>query len=239
MYRQLASLEQDLYLVYQPIVHRLSKERHDMTEFEVLLRSRRDDRYPAEFMDFLLASEARNSQLMTWYSGQMQRVLRKHPTYRFSLNIHPQQLSLPSTWVFLESLVEWTKHIQIEVTEKPYLASCESVEADRPSLCQSLQAIKQLGFSLSFDDVGSGLNTLEVISKNIEAVSTLKFSIFNFRHIAPELLKHFIIAWHIYADHYQIRLIVEGVETERMADYLLANGIEWQQGYYWAKQVAL
>lgn len=242
MHCQLATLRNDLYLVFQPIVQRLTSQNSAMTEFEVLLRSKEQGhRYPADFMDFLIASDEGNGQLLSWYSEEMVLVFEKHPTYHFSINLHPQQLFHPSTWVFLESLETWTDRIQIEVTEKPFLVSSnEAVEAATGSqLFQRMRTINDMGFRLSFDDVGSGLNTLEMIANHVADVTTLKFSVYNFRNIAPEVLKHFIIAWRIFADTYQIRLIVEGVETKSMADYLFANGINWQQGYYWAEKVAL
>lgn len=240
MHHQLATLRNDLYLVFQPIVRRLSPQKHEMTEFEVLLRTKRSHQYPGDFMDFLISAEERNGYLMDWYSEEMIRIFKKHAFYRFSINLHPQQLLHQSTWVFLESLSEWTDRIQIEVTEKPFLTSAEEDETEAGlSLCECMQVINHMGYRLSFDDVGSGLNTLEMITKNIADVSTLKFSVYNFRHIAPDVLKQFIIAWRIFADTYQIRLVVEGVETQGMADYLFANGIEWQQGYYWADKIAL
>ncbi len=239
MHHQIDSLRNDLYLVFQPIVRRLSSHNSDMTEFEVLLRTIRSHTYPDDFMDYLIATDERNGELMAWYSEEMIQIFEKHPTYRFSINLHPQQLIHSSTWVFLKSLNNWRDRIQIEVTEKPFLASCKEEEAAGPSLCESMRAINQMGYRLSFDDVGTGVNSLEMVALNIRGVSTLKFSVQNFRHIAPEVLNHFITAWRAFSDFYKIRLVVEGVETQSMADYLFANGIEWQQGYYWADKVAL
>ena len=238
MQSQLASLRNDLYLVYQPIVRRITTRETEMTEFEVLLRTKRNHRYPGDFMDFLISSENRNRQLLEWYSEEMIRIIQKHPTYRFDINIHPQQLTHPSTWVFLESLLEWKDRIQIEMTEKPFQQSCTETSDDH-SLCNQIKAIQKLGYRISLDDVGSGINTLELIADRMTGVSTLKFSIHNFRRISPEVLKHFIIAWRIFADSYGLRIVVEGIESQFVADYLFSNGIEWQQGYYWAEKIDL
>lgn len=238
MQRQLASLKNDLYLVYQPIVHRITTRETEMTEYEVLLRTKRNHRYPGDFMDFLISSENRNRQLMEWYSEEMIRILHKQPTYRFAINIHPQQLTHLSTWEFLERLSEWKDRLQIEMTEKPFLQSCEG-PSDEHSLCSQMEAIQKLGYRISLDDVGSGINTLELVAGRMRDVTTLKFSIHNFRRISPDVLKHFIIAWRIFADNYGLRIIVEGVENQTVSDYLFANGIEWQQGYYWGEKIDL
>lgn len=224
--------------MFQPIVRRLSMNRHEMQEFEVLLRTKRTNRFPKDLVDLLVASEEGNQLFLAWFSGEMIRVLHSYPEYHFSINLHPQQLGYLSTKVFLESLQPWTDQVHFEITERPVINPTKNFGATI-DFSDHLTAMVAMGYHICFDDVDSGLNTLDLISRNVENISTLKFSIFNFRHLPQEVLNAFIIAWRVFADHYQLRLVVEGVEEQHMSDYLYQNGIIWQQGYYWAEHIRL
>lgn len=228
----------DLYLVFQPIINLKCRKFSENTEFEVLLRSKSAGGYPGELMDKYIEIEVLNKYLLTWYLSEMVFYCQKHPNYIFNVNIHPQQFLHTSTWEFLTALKEYAKQVNIEITEKPF-----SVEEIRQfpidHISSFIKGVKSLGFKVSFDDVGSGQNSLEMVAKNIEQVDCLKFSLHTFRFMEQETVAMFLRAWHQLAHDNNIRIVVEGIEDETMSQFLFEKGIHLQQGYYWAKAVAL
>lgn len=231
-------LKNELYLVFQPIMHIISDDKQEMTEFEVLLRSKKTHRYPMDMMDEFILFEEKNKELLDWYEEELIYFCQKYPTYTFNFNIHPQQFFHQSTWNFLIRLKKFSKQINIELTEKPIVT-----EASQTSIQYYMERytsqIRSLGYKICFDDIGSGQNSLELISRNIEAITCLKFSLQAFKQTDMKILRQFLIAWQQLACKYHIRLVVEGIEDREVSKELFNQGIHWQQGYYWAKAVDL
>ena len=113
-----SSIREDLYLVFQPIIQLISKDRKEITEFEVLLRSKTTGAYPGNLMDQFITSEELNKHFLSWYLEEMEVHCQRYPDYVFNVNIHPQQFLHSSTWCFLKKLREYTHQVNIEITEK-------------------------------------------------------------------------------------------------------------------------
>lgn len=232
------SLKNELYLVFQPIIHIVSEEKSEMTEFEVLLRSKNTHRYPKDMMDMFILFEDKNKELLDWYEEELIHFCQKYPTYTFNFNIHPQQFLHPSTWGFLKRLKKSSHQINIELTEKPIVTDIDEA-VHQCCMQQYIRQIKALGYKISFDDIGCGQNTLDLVSGNIDAVSCLKFSLQSFKKADKMTVQLFLKAWHHLALTHQIRMVVEGIEDRVVSKELFKQGIHWQQGYYWAKTVNL
>ena len=102
-----------------------------------------------------------------------------------------------------------------------------------------IEEIHSLGYKVSIDDVATGQDTLELVLKNIDSISSLKFPLRAFKELDLDILLLFLDSWHGLAKRYGKTFIVEGVENERVAKKLYDRGIVWQQGYYWGKSVEL
>lgn len=235
---QYETQKNDFYLEFQPIIHVFPKGRYEMTYFEVLLRSRHSHRYPEDLVDFYITCEERNHLLVDWYASQLMTLCEKYPQYTFNYNIHPQQLIYASTWRYLDQLKGFSKQIHIEITERlvPVDFAVEGVSFKMETFIQKIQG---LGYKVSIDDVSTGQNTLELVMNNIDYISSLKFSLLSFNNLEVETLELFLDAWQSLTQKHDIKLIVEGVESQEDSQKLFERGIVWQQGYYWAKSVDL
>lgn len=232
------SIREDLYLVFQPIIRLKAKGRKEITEFEVLLRSKATGAYPGELMDQYTATEVLNKLLLTWYSEELICHCQKHPNYVFNVNIHPQQFLHPSTWDFLKEMKDYARQINIEMTERPFFMDSNRTHPIN-YVSTIIRKMHSLGYKVSFDDVGSGLNSLDLVARNIDQVDCLKFSLHSFRYVDKKTIDLFLIAWHHLAESHNVKIVVEGVEDAAMSEKLYDLGIDWQQGYYWAKTVNL
>lgn len=228
----------DFYLVFQPIIRVLSDEKVERTHFEILLRSKESQVFPGELVDFFTAGEERNRLFLDWYEGQLIDLCERYPDYTFYLNTHPHQLKYLSTWDFLEKLKAYARQIQIEITEKP--VNFDRVDiVDEAQTYEFFRRVKDMGFQLNFDDVGTGQNSLEFIAKHIDLISTLKFSIRAFEPLDEAAVLKFLYSWKHVADSNNLNFIVEGIETKELAQSLYNTGIEWQQGFYWDRTISL
>ena len=233
-----SSIREDLYLVFQPIIQLISKDRKEITEFEVLLRSKTTGAYPGNLMDQFITSEELNKHFLSWYLEEMEVHCQRYPDYVFNVNIHPQQFLHSSTWCFLKKLREYTHQVNIEITEK-HICSDDYQLIPHQCIGTFIKELRLLGYKVGFDDVGSGSNSFEMVSKNIDHIDCLKFSLHSFRYVNKETVDLFLRAWHHLANSHDVKIVVEGVEDAAMSEKLFARGIHWQQGYYWAKTASL
>lgn len=235
MYDEHETQIESFYLIFQPIIHILSNSEYEMARFEILLRSREDDCYPEKLINTYIKSEESNKIFLEWYADQVTKLCQKYPNYIFNLNLHPEQFLLPSTENFLHALKPFARQIYIEITEKSFSED----GLNEAKLSELLEFITTLGYKISLDDVGTGRNTVEIVSRNIQAIASIKFSLIPFSDSEHLALKRCIEKWLLLADANQVCFVAEGIESRKVAECLYKLGIIWQQGYYWGKSVEL
>ena len=123
-----------------------------------------------------------------------------------------------------------TSYIEIEITES-------YDDEDMQALMRFEQRMHELGVDLSVDDFGSGFSSIKMI-KNIVA-DTIKLDKSIIDGIGNEGPDDIIIS-HIISmiNNLGKKVIAEGVETEKQADYLRLNGCNNIQGFLFAKPCA-
>lgn len=235
LYDEYETQLESFYLIFQPIIHILSNSEYEMTCFEILLRTREGDCYPEKLINTYIKSEESNKIFLEWYADQVTKLCQKYPHYLFNLNLHPEQFLLPSTKIFLHALKPFARRICIEITEKSFSEDA----LNEAKLSELLEFITTLGYKISLDDVGTGRNTLELVSRNIQAIASIKFSLIPFSDTEHLTLKRCIEKWLLLADTNHVCFVVEGIESRKIAECLYELGIIWQQGYYWGKSVEL
>ncbi|WP_320164506.1 EAL domain-containing protein [uncultured Trichococcus sp.] len=220
----------DLYIVCQPIM--LCSHTNVIDGYEVLLRSKQQRRFPEKTFMWFIEEEERNSELMAYYSRELAKIMEIHSNTKLSLNLHPKQLQHPSTWDFLDTISAMKRNVSIELTEH----YCEFDRPDREDYLQNyILKLKKKGFSVAIDDVGSGQNNFELVARNIPNITTIKFSLLKFRDLNEQVLFNFLNSWLSLSQQYQLKLIVEGIESESLSNELKNLGMVYQQGYYHGK----
>jgi EAL domain-containing protein (putative c-di-GMP-specific phosphodiesterase class I) len=227
---KMQELLDDLYLVCQPIM--LCSHTNVIDGYEILLRSKKQHRFPEKMFLWFIEEDQRNSKLMTYYSKELEKLMDIHSDIKLSLNLHPKQLQHTSTWDFLDTISFMKKNISIELTEH----YCEFNPAEVEDKLQLyITKLKNKGFSLAIDDVGSGQNNFELVTRNIQNIATIKFSLLKFRDLNEKVLFNFLHSWFYLSQQYHLKMIVEGIECEGVSDKLKKLGMVYQQGYYHGK----
>lgn len=117
----------------------------------------------------------------------------------------------------------------LEITESAYTQ-------DSMQIIDTVNQLRQLGFSIEMDDFGTGYSSLNMISRlPIDALKLdMQFIREAFNNGGDTGMIEVIIG---IADYLKVPVIAEGVETEEQLKALKAIGCDIVQGYYFSKPV--
>ncbi|WP_039055714.1 EAL domain-containing protein [Enterobacter sp. Bisph1] len=118
------------------------------------------------------------------------------------------------------------EQIKIEVTERGFI--------DVPKTTPVIQAFRQAGYEVAIDDFGTGYSNLHnLYSLNVDILKIDKSFIDT---LTTNSTSH-LIAEHIIemAQSLRLKIIAEGVETAEQVSWLLKRGVQFCQGWYFAK----
>ncbi len=153
-----------------------------------------------------------------------------HDTAGLSVNVSPRQFSQPD---FVERLARHLgQHaiqagcLELEITENLLIRDIGDIE-------RKLNALRELGVSLSIDDFGTGYSSLRYLQRL--PIDTLKIDQAFVQRIATNrndaIIVETIIAM---ARHLDLYTIAEGVETQAQLDILATRGCDAYQGYLYS-----
>ncbi|MCY1272541.1 diguanylate cyclase (GGDEF) domain protein [compost metagenome] len=223
-----------LQLHYQPKV-RLSDQQ--VIGFEALLRWRHPEKGmipPSEFIPLAESTELIHP-LTHWVLDEALRQSRDWSERglgsRLAINISANNLRNPQFVSELQALLE--RHqvaaelIELEVTEGTLL--------EDPELAlRSLQAIRDLGVTLSIDDFGTGYSSLAYLKRL--PVQVLKIDRTFVSAMTSNLSDAMIVQSTVALGHnFGMQLVAEGVEDAETAAALLRLGCDIAQGYFFGR----
>ncbi|PKQ71926.1 EAL domain-containing protein [Aeromonas sobria] len=132
---------------------------------------------------------------------------------------------------FLEHFAPGKVVLVLELTERELLV------AD-PQTLSLFRQLDEMGVKLAIDDFGTGHSSLAYLQQF--HVDYLKIDQSFIARIGTESLSEHIVDNVIdLATRLGLALVAEGVETERQADYLRAKGVDYLQGYLFARPMPL
>ena len=122
------------------------------------------------------------------------------------------------------------KWLELEVTESVMMKDCAHSQ-------DVLEKLRELGIRISLDDFGTGYSSLGLL-KNLP-IDTLKIDR-SFVKDLPEDRDAGAIAATVItlAKRMSLDVVAEGVETQEQLDFLIAEGCETIQGYFFSKPMA-
>ena len=241
---RLALAEDQLFVVYQPVVGLLGPERADgsvdrSAGVEALVRWQHPTRGvvpPFEFIgiaeecglicalgDFVLATACR--QFMQW-----QTLLGSRAPRLLAVNLSRAQLAQPG-WVdyvaeLLRSIGMAPAQLQLEVTE--------SLAAQDENVQTCLHALKALGLSLALDDFGTGYSSLACLHQlpvDIVKIDRSFVCQADTSHHHRVLIEATVRVAHSLG----MRTVAEGIETEAQAEVVRAMQCDKGQGYLFSR----
>jgi len=117
--------------------------------------------------------------------------------------------------------------IMFEVTEGEQIT-------DQIKLKRIFESYAKRGFITAIDDFGSGYAGLNWLTNLTPAV--LKLDMELIRHINQDSVKQAVLKGILtVCDQLGTKVLAEGIESKHELDYLISVGVNWFQGYYFAK----
>lgn len=152
-----------------------------------------------------------------------------------SVNVSRVNAGNPNLIGVLNGLIEKynidKKYLELEITETIYYD-------DQKLLINTLESLKEFGYTLLMDDFGAGFSSLNMLQNT--PFDTLKIDK-NFLNDTLITDKGKKIIFHTISLSNDIGMdtVAEGVETREQAEYLLKCGCNVAQGYYYSKPVTV
>ena len=234
-------MEQALYtqeftIVLQPKVNLLTEKVEGAEALVRWYRPNGEGVYPDEFIP-LFEQNGFIIRLDLYMFEEICKLIRQwqhggvRPLPRVSVNI--SQVTLLSEGL-CETLMEIikgcqvsTKYIELELTESAFSTNMEKA-------MQVVAKLKQLGFSISLDDFGSGYSSFNMLKDIHVDVIKIDKEFLN-HHVLTEndieIIRHIVDI----AKVLKMKTVIEGVETKEQVDVLREIGCNLAQGYYFAK----
>jgi sensor c-di-GMP phosphodiesterase-like protein len=161
---------------------------------------------------------------------EMSPVLREHPHLHLGINLTAQHLSRSDSPALLRSYFSEAtippKNILLEATER------QAMEGDDPR--RVMGQLRAEGFEIALDDFGTGYSSLSYLSEF--KFQYLKIDASFIRRIGRDSVNTSVLDAIIeMGKALNVKLIAEGVETRDQAMFLHAKGVQYAQGWLYAK----
>jgi diguanylate cyclase (GGDEF)-like protein len=230
--------DQEFFLVYMPLVNAQTRK---IEGFEVLLRwvsSKLGFVGPDEFVPIAEAKGLFHmvDQWVVTNAIKFYAELRQRLGYDFKLSVNLSSAQLNETKIVGTLLNASKKYdvspnfIQLEMTETLNVEYTEKADA-------LLNVLKDLGFQIAIDDFGTGHTALLQLVEYPAQMIKFDKAFFD-KAMLPEnrkMLEPLIKLCHSQG----LKVTVEGVETQEMADYLQSISCDFLQGYYFGKPATM
>jgi len=156
-----------------------------------------------------------------------------HSNVLVSINLSSQDLTDNNFINVVKSkLIKYNvdiSNIQFEITESSYLENFEYSN-------EFFNQIKEMGGSIALDDFGTGYSSLSYLTKiDIDTIKIDRTFVNQYDRSEKDtaVLKAILDL----SKRLGLKVCSEGIETAAQANYLIANGGDEMQGYYFAKPV--
>ncbi|MDR2266242.1 MAG: GGDEF domain-containing phosphodiesterase [Christensenellaceae bacterium] len=229
----------DFTLYYQPIVNLESLE---VTSAESLLRWKHKERGILPPSSFLSVMEHTGD--INWVGfwaveqlfKQHQNWSTQYPDVKFTLstNLSDKQLLNPQLSEELRRLVKKTKVGPSNFCFEILQASFDQI-SDDSTVLSNIKALHDIGFLITIDNFGSTDSSLQSIISNVH-VDMIKISRgYINQSVNSEFVADMIKMLVGYATKNNIQIVAEGVETIENVSYIKGLGIQYGQGFYFAR----
>ena len=165
---------------------------------------------------------------------QRLRMDLKKQMYPISVNLSKIQVNFENYLVELEKIRQKydvnPNMIEFEVTEAVYMKNFYTSSG-------LISKIRKLGYRIAIDDFGSGYSNFDMLSKeNFDVIKIDKSLVTNYKSEKNRLVLNTVI--HL-SESLGLDIVVEGVETDKQRDVIIASGGKVIQGYFYSAPIKI
>ena len=224
------------YVEYQPVVHAQTGE---IVGAEALVRWKKEPYGivpPGMFIDWLESNpcmyDLGNFVLKQALTDAVE-FRKSNPDFFINVNMSAKQLERKTFCGVVMALLKETgfpaRQLCLELTER-----CRSMPVS--VMEEKLLYLKQHGVRLAMDDYGTGSASSSVLLQT--PVDEIKIDMSFIRGITDNQSKQALVRSMVdFANKADLKSCLEGVEDEKLQNYLRSFGATWFQGYYYSRPV--
>lgn len=228
--------KKELYLNYQPI---FDIETGKMVSAEVLLRwnSEALGSIPPDRFIPIAEQSGQIIEIGDWVMREAcrQSVIWSKAGYEklpLAVNVSIKQLEAPDFPEKLKAIIEETgietKYLEIEITESILPENYDEVT-------KVIEAIKSFGIKISIDDFGTGYSSLARLKEM--AINKLKIDRAFINSLDENDSNDLVSSIISLGKSLNLKLVAEGIETEKQLNYLKHHNCQLGQGFLFSKPV--
>lgn len=238
---QKAIAEDELFLLFQPKIEHSPGGQFRTVGYEALVRWNNPESGMVSPGEFIPAAEdsgqivevdrwviqAAVNQLAQWLKEGPQPVLP------VAINVSAALFSRPGFVNELQAITERAgvppRLVELEITE-------HAATVDMNNTLKTLRELRAKGFHLAIDDFGTGYSSLSYLREF--PINHLKIDLSFVRDVHLDLKKQGLVKAIIAMAHsLDLATIAEGVEVKEELEFLVENGCDVFQGYYFSKPI--
>ena len=153
----------------------------------------------------------------------------------------PISINVSRMHVYQDHFISRIKKLTDKYNIKPELIPLEITESaftnEENSLYRKVKTLQSYGYKFSMDDFGSGYSSLGMLKdEHVDEVKIDKTFVDDIATDKGKVLLSNVIRM---ISDLGIDMIAEGVETKEQADFLVAHGCMYAQGYYYYKPMPI
>ncbi len=227
----------ELALAYQPIVE-LATGR--WVGAEALMRWNRPHGETISPDIFIPIAEksglmpALREHLIRMVEREAPALFARHPEFHIALNFCAEDFCADDFPTRLAAAIERIgaepRNLQVEVTERVFMHLEDAFPA--------IEGLQKLGVSVAIDDFGTGFSSLSYLTRlqfDCLKIDKTFVNTVDTGAVTSKIVDHIIEM----SKSLGITMIAEGVETQAQADYLRERGVEYAQGWLFARAMPI